>query len=120
MNQALTIALVVTALPLALWSLVQVIRNQPLDNALFYGICVVELVTLVVVVVVVVSLVGGNRPDDLATFISYLVLLPLVLPAATFWALIERSRWGSAVITVAALVLPVLAVRLDQIWAAGG
>lgn len=120
MSQALTIALVVTAIPLALWSLVLVVRNRPLDNALFYGISVVELVTIVVVAIVVVTLIGGDQPAGMATFVSYLVLLPLVLPAATFWALIERSRWGSAVIAVAALILPVLALRLEQIWATGG
>lgn len=120
MSETLTIALVVTAIPLALWSLVLVVRNQPLGNALFYGISVVELVTLVVVAIIVVTLIGGDRPDGMATFVSYLVLLPLVLPVATLWALIERSRWGSAVIAVAALVLPVLALRLEQIWATGG
>lgn len=120
MSQAQTIALVLTAIPLALWSLVLVARNRPLDNALFYGISVVELVTLVVVAIAVIGLIGGERPSGMATFVSYLVLLPLVLPIATLWALIERSRWGSAVIAVAALLLPVLGLRLEQVWAAGG
>lgn len=120
MSQALLIAMVVTAIPLAGWSLVQVVRNRPLDNALFYGISVVELVTLAVVAIAVATLIGGDRPDGMATFVSYLVLLPLVLPVATLWALIERSRWGSAVIAVAALILPVLALRLEQVWTAGG
>jgi hypothetical protein len=36
--------------------------------------------------------------------------------AAGFWGLLERSRWGSAVVAVAGLVAAVLMVRLHEIW----
>jgi hypothetical protein len=42
--------------------------------------------------------------------------MPLVPVAAAFWGLLERSRWGPAVIAVAGLVAAVLMVRLHQIW----
>jgi hypothetical protein len=34
------------------------------------------------------------------------------------WALGERSRAGTAVLVVAGIVVPVLVLRLDQIWTA--
>ena len=42
--------------------------------------------------------------------------MPIVPVAAAFWGLMERSRWGPAVIAVAGLVAAVLMVRLHQIW----
>ena len=62
------------------------------------------------------KLVGGERPASLATLIGYLIAMPLVPVAAAFWGLMERSRWGPAVIAVAGLVAAVLIVRLHQIW----
>jgi len=87
-----------------------------MGNALFYGLAVTELLVLVLVGAIVVLLVSGGRPADLATFLGYLVIVPLTMPAATFWALVERTRWGSAVIVLAGVVLPVLVLRLHQVW----
>jgi hypothetical protein len=52
----------------------------------------------------------------LPTLIGYLIATPIVPLAAAFWGLMERSRWGPAVIAVAGLVAAVLMVRLHQIW----
>jgi hypothetical protein len=49
-------------------------------------------------------------------FIAYLVVSLLVLPLGLFWALAEKSRWGTAVLLVAALAVPVVVVRLQQLW----
>ena len=64
----------------------------------------------------VVSWVGGTGPAQPVVFISYLLVV-IVAPLGTwFWAAGEKSRWGAGVVCVAALVLPVLLVRLDQVW----
>jgi hypothetical protein len=42
--------------------------------------------------------------------------MPIVPVAAGLWGLMERTRWGPAVIAVAGLVAAVLMVRLHQIW----
>lgn len=42
--------------------------------------------------------------------------MPIVPVAAVGWGLLERTRWGPAVIAVAGLVAAVLIVRLHQIW----
>jgi hypothetical protein len=40
----------------------------------------------------------------------------LILPLAGFWALAERTRWGPAVMVIGCLTVPVLIIRLGQVW----
>ena len=47
---------------------------------------------------------------------GYLLGALLFLPLATLWALGERTRGGTAVLVVAGLVLPVLVLRIQQVW----
>jgi hypothetical protein len=54
------------------------------------------------------------------TYGGYLVGALVVLPLAALWALAERSRWGPGVVLVGCLAIPVLIVRLGQIWEAHG
>ena len=48
-------------------------------------------------VLAVVALIGGDRPVELATFVGYLVMSVLFLPAAVGLSLMERTRWGSVI-----------------------
>jgi phosphotransferase system glucose/maltose/N-acetylglucosamine-specific IIC component len=87
-----------------------------MDVPLLTAVGVVEILLLVEVGIVVARLAGGERPAGLATLIGYLIAMPFVPLAAAVWGLMERSRWGPAVIAVAGLVAAVLMVRLHQIW----
>jgi hypothetical protein len=42
----------------------------------------------------------------------------LILPAAFLWSMGERNRGGTGVLLVAVVVVPVLFLRLHQLWAA--
>ena len=53
-----------------------------------------------------------------ASFVGYLLGLVLVPPLGAFWALGERSRAGTVVLVLLGVVVPVLLLRLDQIWTA--
>ncbi|MGA6164603.1 hypothetical protein [Amycolatopsis magusensis] len=44
----------------------------------------------------------------------------LIVPLATAWSMAERSRWGPGVLVAGCLAIPVMAVRLQQIWAGHG
>ena len=60
--------------------------------------------------------IGGTAPAQPVVFLAYLVVV-LAAPVGTWlWAKGEPSRWGPGVVCVAALVLPVLVVRLEQVW----
>ena len=50
--------------------------------------------------------------------VGYLVGSLLVLPAAFVWSVGERSRSGTGVLLVAVVVVPVLFLRLHQLWGA--
>lgn len=95
-------------------------RNRPTNDPHLYAAGAVEAVLLVQVFVAVAQLIGGDRPADMATFLSYLLLAPLALPVGFFLSLVERTRWGSLILGAASLVLAVLVVRLQDIWRAGG
>lgn len=112
-------AVIAAALIYAAWALVAVVRDQPPREAFVIGAGVVELLVLVQVVVAVVMMIVDGGPPETATFVGYLVVTPLVLPLGLFWALAEKSRWGTSVLVAAALVVPVLVVRLQQVWDGG-
>lgn len=81
---------------------------------------VLEAVLLVQAAVAAAALVGGDRPPDTATFVSYLVGVVLVPVAGVLWARTERSRWAGTVLAVAGAVVGVMVWRLLQLWEATG
>lgn len=115
-NGAVPTTIIVAGLALAVYALVMTARNRRMDVPLLAAVGVVEILLLVEVGIVVARLAGGDRPAGLATLIGYLIAMPFVPLAAAVWGLMERSRWGPAVIAVAGLVAAVLMVRLHQIW----
>jgi len=115
-NGAVPTTIIVAGLALAGYALVMTALNRRMTVPLLAAVGVLEILVLVLVGLIVAKLAGGGRPASLATLIGYLIAMPLVPVAAAFWGLMERSRWGPAVIAVAGLVAVVLVVRLHQIW----
>ncbi|WP_166346785.1 hypothetical protein [Phytoactinopolyspora limicola] len=109
---------VATALALAAWGLVAIVRNKNPREWFVIGAGVVELLLLIQAVVAIVMMAAGDGPAETALFISYLVFNLLLLPIGLFWALAENSRWGTAVLVFVALVVAALMVRLRDIWEA--
>lgn len=120
MIDALATGIIAASLAFALWSVVGVVRDRPPDRVQLAGVVLVELALLVQEAIAVNRLVQGDRPEELAVFIGYLFGSLVVLPLAAWLGLLERTRWGSAIIGFAFLVIPVLVVRLQQIWDGAG
>ena len=118
MNGAVPTTIIVAGLALAGYALLLTARNRRMSVPLLAAVGVVEVLLLVEVGIIVARLANGERPAQLATLIGYLIAMPIVPVVAAFWGLVERSRWGPAVIAVAGLVAAVLMVRLHQIWPA--
>ena len=116
MNGAVPTTIIVAGLALAGYALLMTALNHRMNVPLLAALGVLEILLLVLVGLIVARLAGGGRPASLATLIGYLIAMPLVPVAAAFWGLLERSRWGPAVIAVAGLVAAVLVVRLHEIW----
>jgi hypothetical protein len=66
------------------------------------------------------AMVGGDRPEDTPTFVSYLLGVLLVPVAGVLWARAERTRWAGTVLAVSGAVVGVMAWRLLQLWGATG
>jgi hypothetical protein len=115
-NGAVPTTIIVAGLALAAYALLMTALNRRMGIGLLAALGVLEILLLVLVGLIVAKLVGGGRPASLPTLIGYLIAMPLVPVAAGFWGLLERSRWGSAVVAVAGLVAAVLMVRLHEIW----
>jgi hypothetical protein len=115
-NGAVPTTIIAAGLALAGYALLMTILNRRMSVILLAALGVLEILLLVEVGIIVAKLADGERPAGLPTLIGYLIAIPLVPVAAAVWGLMERSRWGPAVIAVAGLVAAILMVRLHQIW----
>ena len=115
-NGVVPTIIIVAGLALAVWSLLMTALNRRMGLSLLIALGVLEILLLVEVGIIVARLASGAHPAGLATLIGYLIAMPLVPVAAAFWGMLERSRWGPAVIAGAGLVAAVLMVRLHEIW----
>jgi len=81
-------------------------------------VAALELLLVVQAVVAVVLLLeGGQIVGSAGVFIAYLIGTLLALPLTLLWGLGEPSRWTLVALAVACVVVAVLVLRLDQIWA---
>jgi membrane-bound ClpP family serine protease len=81
------------------------------------ALALVELLLVGQLVVAIVAPIVGNTPTgSVLEFYTYLVGALLLPPAAAFWALLERNRWSTVVLGVAALAVGVMVYRMFQIW----
>jgi hypothetical protein len=81
------------------------------------SLALIELLLIVQIVVAIIAPFAGNPPTgSLLEFWTYLVSAALVPIAGAAWALLERSRWSTVVMGVAALAVAVMVWRMHQIW----
>jgi hypothetical protein len=110
------------ALGAAVWALLLIVINRPLkldrpvSLALIGAVAVVETGLLVQAIAGVVNMLSTDRSMDRLSFVAYLFGPVVILPLATVWAMAERSRWGPGVLVAGCLAIPVMILRLRQIW----
>ncbi|SFP71750.1 hypothetical protein SAMN05421810_103190 [Amycolatopsis arida] len=114
------VVVALASLAVAGWCFVQAARNRPPRRPLLIGLAVVELLLAAQVVIAVVLLLSGQRPGSMVTFLAYLVGSLLVLPLGAMWALAERSRSSTVVLGVACVTVPVLVLRMHEVWGGAG
>jgi hypothetical protein len=103
---------------LVLVQLVVLIVRDRLPGRVTHGLLVlVELGLVAQLVIGLARVFDDHRGVSVATYVGYLVGALVILPLAAGWAWAERSRNGTAVLLVGVLVVPVLFVRLHDIWA---
>lgn len=81
------------------------------------ALALVELLLVVQVVVAIVAPLAGNPPTgDLFEYWVYLVSAVLLPVGAVLWALMERSRWSTVILGVAAFAVAIMIWRMHVIW----
>ncbi len=77
----------------------------------------VELLLVVQLVVAILAPLFGNTPTgNPLEYYLYLGGALLIPPLAIVWSLVERTRWSTVVLGVAALSVAVMLYRMWQIW----
>lgn len=117
---AATTAVTVLSLALAVAAGILALLDKRLARWLLVLIALVEIALVVMTVQCLVAWVGGSAPLEPAVFLAYLLVCLAAGPATYWWGSGEPSRWGPGVVAVAALVIPVLVVRLQQVWTGRG
>lgn len=64
----------------------------------------------------VIVIGGAEAAIDTVEFYAYLLVAIMVPIGAGFWALVERNRWSTIILGVAALTVAVMLIRMNQIW----
>jgi hypothetical protein len=105
------------ALLLAVVALVLTLRDARPPRVLLQGLLLLQALVLAQAVLALARLGGWDGPTG--ELLGYLAVGFLLVPAGMLLAVEERTRWGTAVLGAACLVLAVVAERLDAVWALG-
>lgn len=81
------------------------------------GLALLEVLLVAQIVIAIVAPLVGNPPTgSLLEFWVYLISAALLPPAGVAWALLERSRWSTVIMGIAALAVAVMVWRMQVIW----
>jgi hypothetical protein len=112
-----TIAQVVVAVAAGLLCLIAGLAGRRPSDLTVGSLALVELLLLAQIVIAIIAPLAGNPPTgSLLEFWVYLVSAALLPLAAVAWALLERSRWSTVIMGIAALSIAVMVWRMNVIW----
>jgi hypothetical protein len=112
-----TIVVVAVAVGVGLLCAIAGLAGRRPSDLTVGGMALVLVLLIAQVVIGIVAPLAGNPPTgSLLEFWVYLVSAVLLPPAAVLWALVERSRWSTVVMGIAALAVAVMVWRMQVIW----
>lgn len=113
----LTVVQIVVAVAAGVFCIVVGFAGRRPSDVSVGALAAVEALLVVQIVVAIVSPLAGNPPTgDLLEYWVYLVSAALLPIGAVLWALMERSRWSTVILGVAALAIAVMLWRMQVIW----
>lgn len=112
----LTTIVVIASVVLAVVAGLYALRARLIDDLLLLVAAVLEVLLLVLAVVAVVQAPSVRTPGEGPTMAAYALTLPFVPPALALLVIKEKTRWAMAVLLAGALVVAVMAYRIQQIW----
>jgi hypothetical protein len=114
----LTWFLVALSLAAAVFAVVLAARDKRINWTLLGVLGVIEVALVAQLVVGIVQLSGTDRDVSGPFFVGYLIGSLIILPIGALWALAESSRWGAGALAIACVVIPILELRLYDVWTA--
>jgi hypothetical protein len=113
----LTVVQIAVAVAAGVFCLVAGLAGRRPSDYSVGALAIVELLLVVQVVVAIAAPFAGNPPTgDLLEYWVYLVSAVLLPIGAVLWALMERSRWSTVILGVAALAIAIMLWRMQVIW----
>jgi hypothetical protein len=96
------------------------LRDRLIDDKLLAVAALLEAGLLVMLVLGLAGLGTITDATEKATFLAYLISLPLIPVSTSLLTIKEKSRWAMGSMAVGAFAVGVMALRLQQIWSASG
>jgi hypothetical protein len=113
---ALQIVLGAVALVVTVWLVVLIVLDRLAGDALVGALLILEVGLVAQLVIGLVRVFGDHGGLNVAAYVGYLVGALLVLPIAFLWSAGERTRAGTGVLLVGVVTVPVLFLRLHDLW----
>ena len=112
-----TILQVAVAVIAGLFCIIAGLAGRRPSDFIVGAMALLELLLVVQIVMGIVAPLVGNSPTgSLLEFWVYLVSAALLPVAGVGWALLERSRWSTVIMGIAALAVAVMVWRMYTIW----
>jgi hypothetical protein len=112
-----TIVQIAVAVAAGLFCLVAGLMGRRPSDYTVGALALVEALLVAQVVVAIIAPLAGNPPTgDLLEYWVYLVSALLLPIGAVLWALMERSRWSTVILGVAAVAIAIMLWRMQVIW----
>jgi hypothetical protein len=114
----LQIVLSVVCLVALIWLVVLIVLDRLPNDYLYAALALLEVGLVAQLVIGLVMVSGDHGGVNVAAYVGYLVGALVILPVGFLWSLGERTRAGTGVLLVAVVVVPVLFLRLHDLWGA--
>jgi hypothetical protein len=105
---------------IAAYALYLIVRDRPVDNALFYAAAALEMVLVAQLIAGCVALAVTDRDIVGVTFVGYLLTSVIAPPVAVLWGVSDKSRWGTSVVVLGAATVAALQLRIAALWGGAG
>ncbi len=120
MREPLTYAVVGLAFVLFLAAGFYALRDRLIDDKLLAVAALLEVGLLVMLVLGLAGIGHITDSTEKATFVAYLISLPVIPIGTALLTIKEKTRWAMGSVAVGAFAVGVMALRLQQIWSASG
>ena len=111
------LALIALALVFSAWAFLLALLNQRPKMPIHLCGALLELMLIGFAIGGIAQMTETDHDFSRLEFIGYLLGCISILPLGFLWAWGEKSRAGVAVIGIVFLIIPVMILRVQQVWA---